>query len=215
MADDRDERLDVLAEDGNPTGETKIRAEVHRDGDWHRTFHLWIVKEGRYVLLQRRSGSKDLEPNKVDVSVGGHLEAGETLLDVVREVEEEIGLAVRPGDLHFLFERRAERTYPDVVDREVQEVYVLRHEQPLEHYGLACDEVFALYEIDIERAITLYREGGFAAVSGFDCMARENNALLIEDDLIDQGRDDVVAALTAIQGWLASAPGAELTVSSR
>ena len=120
-----------------------------------------------------------------------------------------IGLAVRPGDLHFLFERRAERTYPDVVDREVQEVYVLRHEQPLEHYGLACDEIFALYEIDIEKAITLYREGGFAPVSGFDCMARENNALLIEDDLIDQGRDDVVAALTAIQGWLASAPGVE------
>ena len=60
MADDRDERLDVLAEDGNFTGETKIPAEVHRDGDWHCTFHLWIVRERRYVLLQRRSGSKDL-----------------------------------------------------------------------------------------------------------------------------------------------------------
>ena len=71
-----DEFLDVLTEEGLPTGRTKRRTEVHRDGDWHRSFHLWIVKEGRYVLLQRRSQAKDLEPNKLDVAVGGHFSAG-------------------------------------------------------------------------------------------------------------------------------------------
>ena len=105
MPADASERLDVLDEHGIPTGTTKSRGEVHRDGDWHRAFQLWIVKEGNYVLLQRRAKGKDLEPGKVDVTVGGHYRAGETLLDVVREVEQEIGLSVRPGELHFLFEQ--------------------------------------------------------------------------------------------------------------
>ena len=39
---------------GLPTGRTKERAAVHRDGDLHRTLHVWLVKDDRSVLLQRR-----------------------------------------------------------------------------------------------------------------------------------------------------------------
>ena len=49
---------------GLPTGRTKERAAVHRDGDLHRTLHVWLVKDARSVLLQRRAASKDLEPGK-------------------------------------------------------------------------------------------------------------------------------------------------------
>ena len=69
---------------GLPTGRTKERAAVHRDGDLHRTLHVWLVKDARSVLLQRRSAGKDLEPGKLDVAVGGHFLAGETLPDALR-----------------------------------------------------------------------------------------------------------------------------------
>ena len=199
---DSDERFDLLDEAGAPTGETKTRAQVHRDGDWHRTFHLWLVKEKRFVLLQRRSVRKDVAGGKVDVSVGGHFRAGEGLAQVVREAEEEVGLAVRPADLHSLGAYRAELDQGDIRDREVVEVYVLRCDQPLEHYFLDCREVDVLYEASLEGAIDLYRDGGFLAVSGFDCQGRTNNALLVENDLIQAAREATAEVLLKIKAWL-------------
>ncbi len=160
------------------------------------------MKEGRYVLLQRRALEKDLEGGKLDVSVGGHFRAGETLIEVLREAEEELGLSVQLHQIHHLATRRAERSYPHATDREVQEVYALRCDQPLGHYFLNCREVAVLYEVPLERAISLYRDGTFVPVAGFDCQQRTNNALLVIDDLIAQARDDTVEILKKLQGWL-------------
>lgn len=198
-----DEFLDVLTQDGLPTGQSKRRAEVHRDGDWHRSFHLWVVKEGRYVLFQRRGGTKDLEPNKIDVTVGGHFSAGETLKEVLREPYEELGLELSPKDLSYLSTRKAERFYEDKTDREFQEVYVMRCNKRLEDYALNREEVYALYEVPLERAIQLYRGGESVPAAGFDAYGRENNALLVAADLIQQAREDVAVTLEEIQRWLA------------
>jgi len=37
------ELIDILDEQGNPTGQVKPQPDVHRDGDWHKTVHLWIL----------------------------------------------------------------------------------------------------------------------------------------------------------------------------
>lgn len=198
------ELLDVLTPEGIPTGQVRPRDEVHREGLWHRSFHLWIVKENRFVLFQRRSSTKDLEPNKLDVTVGGHFGAGETLKDVIREVEEEIGLQVRVGELQYLETRPVERFYPHAIDREYQEVYALRCEQDLDQYHLDRREVYVLYEIPISRALELYREGTPVAAAGFDAYRRPNHALLIPEDLIEQSRADVVDVLEKIAFWLDS-----------
>jgi isopentenyldiphosphate isomerase len=204
MHDDSDELFDVLDDAGIPTGAAKARSAVHRDGDWHRALHIWVVRDGGRVLLQRRAKTKDLEPGKVDVSVGGHFRMGETLPDALREADEELGLLLRSGQLHYLLEQRSERSYDGALDREFQEVYVVRDDRPLTHYSLRCDEVEVVYEIPIDRAIALYRDGKFVPVSGYDCMARVNNALLIEDDLIEQARASTVVQLEALRAWLAA-----------
>ena len=200
-----DELLELLDDDGAPLGRGKERARVHADGDWHRAFHLWVVREARLVLLQRRSRRKDLEGGRVDVSVGGHVRVGETLIDIVREAEEEIGLVVRPGQLVFLGSIRSVRTYEGALDREVQDVYAVRDERPLTGYVLACDEVDVLYEVPVERAIDLYREGRYVAAAGYDCQRRVSNALLVEDDLIEQGRAHTARALERVRDWLSGA----------
>ena len=197
-----DEYFDVLDETGSTTGQSKKRNDVHRDGDWHRSFHLWIVNSDGYVLLQRRSKHKDLEPNKVDVTVGGHYRAGETLADVVREVEEEIGLFVRPEALHFLATKKAERFYDGKTDREFQDIYVLKHDQPLGHYFLDCNEVSILYELSLDKAIALFEKGKFAAAAGYDCQQRINNALLTETDLIEQAKALTAKTLQQVKDWL-------------
>ncbi len=37
-----EEALDIVDEDGNPTGETVERGRAHREGIRHRTSHVWL-----------------------------------------------------------------------------------------------------------------------------------------------------------------------------
>ncbi len=195
-----EETLDILSESGEIIGQ-KLRSQVHKDGDWHRSFLLWIVN-GNDVLLQRRSKEKALEAFKVDTTVAGHFGAGETLNDVLREAEEEIGLFVRPEELTLLTQNKVERFYDNAIDREFQDVYILEKKQPLDHYYLDCREVFAIYEVNIDLLIELYENGGFAAANGWDCQQRRNNALLIELDLVEQARAQTVETLKRIKLWM-------------
>ena len=196
MTASNNELLDILNPDGTPTGKSKPRDAVHQDGDWHRTFHLWILKDnGKTLLMQRRAKQKTIAPNKIDVTVGGHYQTGETLNDVLRETEEEIGISVYAKQLQKLESRGVERCYGGIVDREFQDVFVLLNEQPLSAYFLDCAEVSVLYEAPLAGVIALYESGGFLPVSGFDCQQRRNDALLIEDDLIAEAREDTLRSL--------------------
>ena len=195
--------LEVLDEAGQATGARKARAAIHRDGDWHRAFHLWVVHPDGHVLLQRRAPQKDLAGGKVDVSVAGHVRPAETLLDILREAEEEIGLVLRPGDLDFLATIRSERRYPDgAIDCEFQDVYVtLVADRALHDYYMDCSEVTVLYEAPLARVQALYRDGGSLPVAGWDCQQRRNDALLIEEDLITEGRAQTAASLAGVSEW--------------
>lgn len=53
------EYFDILDDNGNKTGKIKLRSEVHRDGDWHKAVHIWILNQSGDILLQRRSATKD------------------------------------------------------------------------------------------------------------------------------------------------------------
>ena len=93
--DPQDERFDLYDENGIPLGIAKSRGAVHRDGDWHRSLHLWVWGIGEdsapFVIFQRRSMTKDTWPGALDVAVGGHFRSGESLAETLREAEEEIG----------------------------------------------------------------------------------------------------------------------------
>ncbi|HET6509617.1 MAG TPA: NUDIX domain-containing protein [Baekduia sp.] len=126
-----DELLDVFDERGWHVG-VKPRADVHRDGDWHQAFHLWVVNADG-VLLQRRARDKASWPGYLDASAAGHLIAGEAVRDGLREAEEELGAAYAFDDLESLGMHRvddAERS--GVVNRELQHVFAVRDARPLE-----------------------------------------------------------------------------------
>ena len=78
----------------------------------------------------------------------------------------------------------------------------MRCDKRLEDYALNREEVYALYEVPLERAIQLCRGGESVPAAGFDAYGRENNALLVAADLIQQAREDVAATLGEIRAWL-------------
>ena len=99
------ELLDVVDENGIPTGETVERSIAHAKGIRHRTSHVWLLRrrpEGVEVLLQKRSDNKDSFPGKFDTSSAGHIQAGdEPLESALRELKEELGISATPEQLHF------------------------------------------------------------------------------------------------------------------
>ena len=60
----------------------------------HRSVRVAVYHpDGKSLLLQKRSMSKDIFPGRWDMAVGGHVDSGETLdRAAVREMGEELGL---------------------------------------------------------------------------------------------------------------------------
>lgn len=175
LAQDPDEPFDVLLADGSPIGIAKARAEVHRDGDWHRALHLWVAGRDElgepFLIFQRRSALKDSWPDRFDTTVGGHFRAGETLHEALRETDEEIGLSTLGLTLRPLGTRISITESPPLCDHELQEVLLLLDDRPLADYRPHPVELSALARFPLRDLLALFsgevqRIDGEAVVPG-------------------------------------------------
>jgi isopentenyldiphosphate isomerase len=122
------ELLDVVDIQGNPLNLVKPRYLVHRDGDWHKTVHVWIKNYKGELLLQKRSSEKESFPDLWDISSAGHVQAGQTSISAaIQEVREELGIALEKKDPNYLFTIHGSFKKPegDFIDNEISDVYVV------------------------------------------------------------------------------------------
>ena len=141
---ERMEEIDVLDAEGAPAGVVKSKPDVHRDGDWHRSVHVWIVTPDRRVLIQQRSLRKENHPGLWDVSAAGHISAGESPVETaVREVEEELGLRIEPRELQHVATLRESHVLNGgrYLDNEFHEIFVVRRDVELASLRLQESEV--------------------------------------------------------------------------
>jgi isopentenyldiphosphate isomerase len=205
------ELFDVCDEAGRPLGVTKSRDLVHKDGDWHRTVHIWVAllgEGGPFLVLQRRSLTKDSHPGAVDVSVAGHLRAGETFDAGVREAEEELGLRISAAALVRLGTRknvdRRSHHGEAFVDRELQEVFCTV--SALDFFATLRpdpEEVAAVLSVTLEDAQALF-DGDMTEIPAKEIRASGvvETTVLRRKELV-QGADDYFAvAARAIGAFL-------------
>ncbi|HEY9584668.1 MAG TPA: NUDIX domain-containing protein [Candidatus Paceibacterota bacterium] len=140
------EYIDVLNKDGSPAKIKKLKSEIHKTGDWHRTVHVWILNSKKELLIQLRSPNKENFPNLWDISAAGHISAGEdSQTGAIREMKEELGLDIRAEDLVFLKEVITE----DVLnlksgpyfDNEFHDVYLVTKDIDIKSLTLQKEEV--------------------------------------------------------------------------
>jgi isopentenyldiphosphate isomerase len=136
--------IDVLDADGSSTGRTKPKPHIHRDGDLHRSVHVWIITPDDRILVQRRAAVKENNPGLWDVSCAGHISAGESAIDAaIREAEEELGIALESDELKHVatLRERSVLNGGTYIDNEIHEIFVVRREVDLSSLRLQPEEV--------------------------------------------------------------------------
>ncbi len=152
-----------------PTGKSVSRKAAHRSGIPHEGVHLWIIRTCKgypELLFQHRAKHKDTYPDCLDITVGGHVPFGKIENKIQKESLEEIGISPLDEELIDLGYYRYEETVGDFFHRELQRVYLLADNRPLDAYRFYDGEVAGIYAValkDIELLlrddITLFAEG--------------------------------------------------------
>ncbi|MDH7443990.1 NUDIX hydrolase [Aquimarina sp. 2201CG14-23] len=138
-----DEFIDILDKNGKLTEEVRLKSEAHRLGLFHASVHIWFYTSSKKILLQKRADHKDTFPSLWDVSVAGHVSAGESRENsALREVKEEIGLSIEKKDLEFVGVYLAEKQpRSNLFDNEFHYIYVSKLSVPIETLRLQEEEV--------------------------------------------------------------------------
>ena len=130
-----DEYVDILDEEGNYTNTSLLKSEAHKQGLFHPTVHIWCYDPHGFVLLQQRGKHKKTFPSLWDVSVAGHVAAGESMeLGAQREIQEEIGVEIQMEKLEKIKVFKTEHRHSDILfDREFTHtfLYPLNQKTPL------------------------------------------------------------------------------------
>lgn len=138
----------------------KERSAVHHDGDWHKVFHCWVVYRGTdgidYIVMQKRGPDKDTYASLFDISAAGHYQAGETIEDGIREVQEELGIAVSFSELVPMGQHISAFQYDDIVDRQFCDVFLLVHAQDIHEYRYQKEELDGLIVFSIADGLKLF-----------------------------------------------------------
>ena len=137
-----EEKLDVLNERGEFTGEVATREECHRMGLWHRAVYGFVIDKDSNVLLQKRSSDKKLWPNKWDVTVGGHVDAGEFGMEtIIRECKEELGIEVQESEIKYLTSSTSVYVKGDYSNNHYDECYLIMKDIDISELTLQLEEV--------------------------------------------------------------------------
>ncbi len=138
-----DELVDILDSEGNFTGQTAMKSIAHNKGLFHPTIHVWFYTQNGQVLIQQRGRKKDTHPLLWDVSVAGHVEAGEDIeTSAIREVSEEIGLEINKNAIQKIgVFKSIQKHKDDLLDCEFHHTYLCELKVPFSNLKKQESEV--------------------------------------------------------------------------
>ena len=152
----QEEMLDVYNDNFEHIG-TAGRKEVHEKGLWHQVVACQVFNPKTKKIIFQKKGDVHSPYSKLDVTVGGHYQAGEKIEDCVREIKEELNVTLGYEDLIPIGIRQCAATVSQIkqVINEFHRVFLLPLEKDLEEYVLSEEEVGGLVELDVEDTIKI------------------------------------------------------------
>ncbi len=148
-----DEYIDILTKEGIPIGKSELKSVVHQKGYYHNTAHIWFYTTQGEILLSQRSAKKKICPLLWDVSVAGHIDAGESIKQAaIRESSEEIGISIAESDLKEIGVFQCFQTYDTgIIDNEFHNTFICELHVDISKLVLQKEEVEAVKLVSFKR----------------------------------------------------------------
>jgi isopentenyldiphosphate isomerase len=98
----KEELLETVNADDTVIG-LEPRKTIHEKGLLHREIHIWFMTPSREIIFQHRAKDKDTYPDKLDATVGGHVDPGMSYDETaLKECKEETGININPSNLKLV-----------------------------------------------------------------------------------------------------------------
>ena len=151
------EMLDIFDSNHNHIG-IESKQAVHEKGLWHQvTGCIFIDSTNNTIYLQYKSASHNqvAHTNKIDISVGGHILAGEPVISGLRrEIKEESSLNIKEEDLFYIGTRTINvDATPTYKIREFCYMYLYDNKLNIDELHSMDDEVLYYISFDIDRLL--------------------------------------------------------------
>ena len=102
----KSEMLEIVNENDEVIGQ-ETRTKIHQEGLLHREIHVYFITPHGEIIFQHRAKDKDTYPDKLDATVGGHVEPGmDYEKTAIKECEEETGIKIDSKKLILLAKLR-------------------------------------------------------------------------------------------------------------
>lgn len=147
------ETWDILDENGRKTGRTVLRGEELKEDEYHLEAHIWIINSEGEILIQKRPKSLERAPDIWAMTGGCVVEGEDSLVAILREVKEELGIEIDKNSLKKPLRHKRKNAFTDI--------YVLKQDINLEDIALQEDEVEDVKWVRIEELKQMKQQGSF------------------------------------------------------
>ncbi|HMT39934.1 MAG TPA: NUDIX domain-containing protein [Candidatus Saccharibacteria bacterium] len=167
------ELVDVLDENGNKTGEKTTLDDICNRGLWHNSVHAIIITKDHKIIAQKRSLSIVMNPDMIELSVGGAVNSAEEPLQaIIRETKEELGIHVEPSEVIYINKRRYNKHYKKLnkTSKTILHTYVIKLRSPISNTKLQDSETSKIYflpESKAKRLVSYHRIARLGRITPF------------------------------------------------
>ncbi|MBN2403094.1 MAG: NUDIX domain-containing protein [Spirochaetes bacterium] len=153
-----------------PAGRAVARHKAHKEGIAHEGVHLWVLRltDKPEILFQHRAKTKDMYPDCLDITVGGHVPFGIKENKIQKESFEEIGISPRNDELIDLGYYRYEEIADELYHREFQHVFLCVDNRPLNQYNFTDGEVDGIFAVRLKDLELLMQSDISFPIEGYE-----------------------------------------------
>jgi len=183
------EFVDIYDEDNNYLGYSS-KENAHKYGYHHNTLNVMFVNPKKNLVffqLKDHNYNNIYDEDFLTITAGGHLKAGESLEDGVREIKEETGQNVPFDQLIFLDKKETKlKVNDDYIINETQYFYMYQSDT-LDDLSFIIDEFEALgyVSMNLDRAVEVLEDKIVA--KGSEITQNDSNFIDVDINKFDKG----------------------------
>ncbi len=99
---------------GTKTGETILRGETPPPGRYNLVVHIWIKNNNNELLIQKRAPHLLWAPGMWATTGGSAISGDDSITAIIREVQEELGVALSTANLQLLGRVKRDHSFTDI-----------------------------------------------------------------------------------------------------